>query len=88
MSIGSAFGIWGSLEAEFHFWRQMNEKIPIMGQPRTTPGIEVKVFSMMSAFNCELCMKKKFNVACGLGSGLTLEGFRLARSIATAPPSD
>ena len=57
MSIGSAFGIRGSLETESHFWRQMNEKIPIMGQPRTTPGSEVKVFSTMSAFICERCMK-------------------------------
>jgi hypothetical protein len=53
MSIGSAFGIRGNLEAEFHFWKQRNEKIPTMGQPWTTSGSEVKVFSMMSAFICE-----------------------------------
>jgi hypothetical protein len=33
------------------------------------------------------CMYKSLTWRC-LGSGLTLEGFRLARSIATAPPSD
>jgi hypothetical protein len=48
--MGSVFGIRGSLEAEFHFWLQMNEKIPIIGQSRTTPGREVKVFSTMRAF--------------------------------------
>ena len=49
ISIGSVLGIRGNLEAEFHFWRQMNEKTPMMGQSRTTPGREVKVFSTMSA---------------------------------------
>ena len=89
MSIGVVAGISGIFDAESHFWWHKKERGPRTGSAcGTRLGREVNVFSRIKAFICPRHVNfQNLKIQITI-SNTTLVEFRLARSIATAPPID